>query len=216
VAKVIDSSSTPPVSFYPQPITCTLNATGDILDPQGQVGVWVLNPNNPAMNPNGYTLLVDINIPGRNAETFNLGLVTPNGDGSYDITLNSPVSAATGGTVTQGVPGLPGDQVLPYANTASASGAKTLDLANGAVQRFLVTGATTFTLYTPTDPTKAVKMTLIVRQDATGTRTVTPPAGVKWATAPVPSTAANATDVYNFLWTTDTGWVGIDFDKAVA
>lgn len=218
VTKVIDSSSTPPVSFYPQPITCLLNATGDILDPQGQVGVWVLNPNNPAMNPNGYTLLVDINIPGRNAETFNLGLVTPNGDGSYDITLNSPVSAATGGTVTQGVPGLPGDQVLPYVNNNAASGAITLNLSSGSVQRYQVVGTTTFTLYTPSDATKAVTLTLTVKQDATGNRTVTLPTGVKWTQGvpPVPSTGANTTDIYTFMWTTDTGWVGFVSGLAVA
>jgi hypothetical protein len=47
---------------------------------------------------------------------------------------------------------------------------------------------------------------------------VTLPTGVKWTQGvpPVPSTGANTTDIYTFMWTTDTGWVGFVSGLAVA
>lgn len=39
---VVVKSTTPPVSILPQRIVCTIDTNGDMLDPQGAVGVWLL------------------------------------------------------------------------------------------------------------------------------------------------------------------------------
>lgn len=57
----------------------------------------------------------------------------------------------------------------------------------------------------------AVSVTVVLRQDATGSRTVSWPASVQWnnATAPTLSTAANATDVLTFTTVNGGGvWFG--------
>ena len=64
-------------------------------------------------------------------------------------------------------------------------------------------------------PTKKGKFTLKLKQDATGGRTATFPATVKWAggTAPTLSTGANAVDIISFLWdgTNYYGVASLDF-----
>jgi len=83
-------------------------------------------------------------------------------------------------------------------STASVSGSTTLDLANGNVFNLTLTGATTFT-FSGATAGKACSFTVYTKQDATGSRTITWPASVKWSGgAPVPSTAANATDIFVF------------------
>ncbi len=77
--------------------------------------------------------------------------------------------------------------------------------------------ATTFTFSNPPATGKAGSFTLIIKQDATGSRTVALPAGVDWenSTAPVFSTAANAVDIVSFI-TNDAGtiWYGFLGGKA--
>jgi hypothetical protein len=79
------------------------------------------------------------------------------------------------------------------------TGATTLNLANGNVFSVTLTGNATFTFSGATAST-ACSFGLYVKQDATGSRTVTWPASVKWAgaTAPTLSTAANALDILVF------------------
>jgi hypothetical protein len=103
---------------------------------------------------------------------------------------------------------------------SSSSGTLTLDLENG--HNFEVTlteNVTTLTISNPPASGKAGAFTLILKQDATGSRTVTWPASMKWAdgTAPTLSTDANAVDILTFI-TTDAGttWYGGVFGLAFA
>lgn len=91
----------------------------------------------------------------------------------------------------------------------TAGATPTID-ADYPVHDFTLTANATFT-FTGGETGWATSFTLVLRQDATGSRTVTWPASVKWneATAPTLSTAASAVDVLTFL-TTDGGttWLG--------
>jgi hypothetical protein len=96
------------------------------------------------------------------------------------------------------------------ATNATATGAVTLNLASGNVHNVTLTGNTTFT-FSGAAVGAARSFTLILRQDATGSRSVTWPASVKWAgaIAPTVSTAASKVDVLSFV-TVDGGttWLG--------
>lgn len=107
-------------------------------------------------------------------------------------------------------------EIKDYSETTSSptssAGALTLDLTNGNVFTVTLTeNITTLTLSNPPATGKAGSFTLVLTQDATGSRTVTWPASVKWAgsTAPALSTAASSIDVLTFLTTNaGTSWYG--------
>lgn len=82
---------------------------------------------------------------------------------------------------------------------ASATGAVTLNLTNGNVFSLTLTGNASFT-FSGATAGKACSFTVYLKQDSTGSRTVTWPASVKWANgvAPTISTASNAVDIVVF------------------
>lgn len=82
-----------------------------------------------------------------------------------------------------------------YFDAGNSGTAKTLDLANGNVQKLTMTGNCTLTLTSPANGAYR-SMLLMVFQDGTGNRTITWPASVKWGTAGAPtlSTGANKMD----------------------
>lgn len=88
-----------------------------------------------------------------------------------------------------------------YANTASVTGATTLDLSTTNIYNLTLTGNTTFTFSNPPASGTLYSLMMIAKQDATGSRIITWPASVKWpnASAPTLSTGANAVDVLNFF-----------------
>ena len=101
--------------------------------------------------------------------------------------------------------------IKDYAETrttpSSSSGTLTLDLETGNVFEVTLTeNVTTLTISNPPATGKAGSLTLILKQDATGSRTFAWPASVKSAggTDPTISSAANAIDIYTLL-TTDAG-----------
>lgn len=104
-----------------------------------------------------------------------------------NVSLTGKVALATGGGVET------------LNDLGSGSGTRAINLANGNVVSATLAGATTFT-FTGATPSTACSFGLYLTQDATGSRTVTWPASVKWAggTAPTLSTAANAIDVLVF------------------
>jgi hypothetical protein len=90
--------------------------------------------------------------------------------------------------------------------TANTGTAYTIDLANGSVQILTLTGNVTYTFPTAT---AGRSFLLIEKQDATGSRTVTWPAAVKWpsGTAPTITSTASRSDLFGF--TADgTNWIG--------
>jgi hypothetical protein len=102
------------------------------------------------------------------------------------------------------IPSLVGYAALPAnggretVSTANASGATTLNLNNGNVFNSTLTGNTTFSFSGATNGS-ACSFTLYLRQDATGSRTVSWPASVKWSGgAPSLTSTANAIDILVF------------------
>lgn len=90
--------------------------------------------------------------------------------------------------------------------TANTSTAYTISLANGTVQILTLTGNCTYTF-----PAAAAgkSFTLVQKQDATGSRTVTWDSSVKWpaSVAPTITSTASKADVFSFL-SDGTYWYG--------
>jgi hypothetical protein len=111
--------------------------------------------------------------------------------------LATKVSATNGGGET-------------YSDAGNSSTAITLNLANGNVQKLTLTGNCTITLTSPASGAMR-SLTLLVFQDATGSRTITWPGTVKWGNAGTPTltTTASKMDMIS-LFTVDggTNWYG--------
>ena len=90
--------------------------------------------------------------------------------------------------------------------TANTSTAYTIDLANGSLQILTLTGNCTFTFPTAT---AGKSFTIILKQDATGSRTVTWPAAVKWPAGTAPTITSTASKSDKYIFTADgTNWIG--------
>jgi len=92
----------------------------------------------------------------------------------------------------------------PY--TANSSTAITLALTNGTVQIITLTASTTITMPTAVSGKSFI---MLLRQDATGSRTVTWTT-VKWAggTAPTITSTASKQDIYSFF-SDGSSWYGV-------
>jgi hypothetical protein len=97
-----------------------------------------------------------------------------------------------------------------YFDAGNSSTAITLSAVNGNVQKVTLTANTTVTLTSPTSGIMC-SLTLLVFQDATGSRTITWPGSVKWgnAGAPTLTTTASKMDMIS-IFTVDggTNWYG--------
>lgn len=97
-----------------------------------------------------------------------------------------------------------------YFDAGNSGTAITLNLTNGNVQKLTLTANCTVTLAGPAAGAMR-SLTLLVFQDATGSRTITWPASVKWgdAGAPILTLAASKMDIVS-LFTVDGGmtWYG--------
>jgi hypothetical protein len=98
-----------------------------------------------------------------------------------------------------------------YSDAGNSGAALSINLANGNVQKLTLTANCTLTLTSPA--TGAMRsVTLLVFQDATGSRTITWPGTVKWGTAGAPTltTTASKMDLVS-LFTIDggTNWYGV-------
>lgn len=86
-------------------------------------------------------------------------------------------------------------------SVTASSTATTLNLKNGNVFNVTLSSSTTFTFALGTVTTSGVanSFTVYLKQDATGSRTVTWPSSVKWSGgAPTLSTGANSLDIVVF------------------
>lgn len=90
-------------------------------------------------------------------------------------------------------------------NTANTSTAYTIDLANGSFQILTLTGSATITMPTATAGKSFI---LLLKQDGTGSRTVTW-STVKWpaGTAPTITATASKQDIISFV-SDGTNWYG--------
>jgi hypothetical protein len=90
--------------------------------------------------------------------------------------------------------------------TANTSTAYTIDLANGTVQILTLTGNCTFTFPTAT---AGKSFTMLLKQDATGSRTVTWSSSVKWPASTAPTITSTASKGDKYVFTADgTYWWG--------
>ena len=90
--------------------------------------------------------------------------------------------------------------------TANTTAAYTINAANGTIFNLTLTANCTYTF---PSATAGGQFTLLQKQDATGSRTVTWPASVRWAggTAPTITATASKTDVISFV-ADGTYWLG--------
>jgi hypothetical protein len=139
------------------------------------------------------------------------GVVIGNGTSAFTVKTN-PSGAFAGTTDTQTLTNKTveaGTFTNGYTEetvTANTSTAYTIDLANGSVQILTLTGNCTFTFPTAT---AGRSFLLMLRQDGTGSRTVTYPAAVKWpaSTAPTITATASRQDIFSFV-SDGTNWYG--------
>lgn len=95
--------------------------------------------------------------------------------------------------------------------TANTGTAYTINIANGTVQILTLTGNCTFTFPTPTAGESFI---LLLRQDGTGSRTVTWPAAVRWPGGTAPTITSTASRQDKYIFTSDgTNWYGSDAGK---
>lgn len=90
--------------------------------------------------------------------------------------------------------------------TANTGTAYTIDLANGTIQFLTLTGNCTFTFPTAIDGRSFI---LLLRQDATGSRTVTWPAVVRWPGGTAPTITSTASRMDKYVFTAENSvWLG--------
>jgi len=113
------------------------------------------------------------------------------------LTLTNPTVEA--GTFTNGYT----EEVFSSTPTSTI----TLDLANGSVQIITLGGNITYTFPTPV---AGKSLTLVQKQDGTGSRTVTWPASVKWPAGTAPTITSTASKADKFIFTAIDGssWLG--------
>lgn len=145
-------------------------------------------------------------VSGTNIKTVGGTSLLGSGDipvGTGDVTLTG-TQTLTNKTIEAGVFT---NGYTEETGTANTSTAYTIDLANGSVQVLTLTGNCTYTFPTPV---AGKSFTLIQKQDATGSRTVTWPASVKWPSATAPTITSTASKVDKFVFTAIDGssWLG--------
>jgi hypothetical protein len=90
--------------------------------------------------------------------------------------------------------------------SANTGASYTVDLSNGTVQILTLTDNCTFTFPTPT---AGKSFMILLKQDATGSRTATWPATVKWPASVSPILTTTALRLDKFVFTADgTNWYG--------
>jgi hypothetical protein len=153
-------------------------------------------------NATGLPIATGVSGLGTGVATF---LTTPS-----SANLISVVSDETGSGVLvfNNAPALTNPTVTNYVETpysANSSTAITLALTNGTVQIITLTGNATITMPTATSGKSFI---LLLKQDATGSRTVTW-SSVQWpgGTAPTITATASKQDIYSFF-ADGTNWYG--------
>lgn len=137
------------------------------------------------------------------------GILKGNGTSAFTaVTAPSGTIVGTTDTQTLSAKTLTNPTVTNYVETpysANSSTAITLDLTNGTVQIITLTGNATITMPTATSGKSFV---MLLKQDGTGSRTVTW-STVKWAggTAPTITSTASRLDLLSFF-ADGTNWYG--------
>jgi len=136
---------------------------------------------------------------GTNVQAYNANLTTWAGKTAPSGTVvgTSDSQTLTAKTLTDMT--ISGDVTFTETDDGNSSTADTIDWGASLKHKSTLTGNCTYTFTAPTGP---CNLLLKVIQDATGSRTATWPASVKWAggAAPTLSTAASAIDIISFYY----------------
>lgn len=173
-------------------ITATASAVNDFTIVNAATG------NAPQIQASGNDANVGINLVPKGSGAVQAGGVPVVTTTGTQTLTNKTVEA---GTFTNGY-----TEETVTANTGTAY---TIDLANGSVQILTLTGNCTFTFPTAT---AGRSFMLILKQDGTGSRTVTWPSStnpVKWPAGTAPTITSTASRSDKFVFTADgTNWIG--------
>ena len=223
MAVIINGSNTPTAGSVAVGDGTTLNFTaagtaGQILKSNGtSVPTWINNDagtvtSASVVSANGFagTVATATSTPAITVTTSVTGVIKGNGTAISAAVAGTDYVTPTGtetltnktveaGTFTNGYT----EEVA----TANTSTAYTIDLAGGSVQILTLTGNCTYTFPTPVAGKSFI---LVQKQDATGGRTVTWPASVKWPAATAPTLTATALRVDKFVFTAidSSNWLG--------
>jgi hypothetical protein len=196
-------------TYFNSPIQVGVDLDGD-LSQGGRKYVMVLAPSAVLNPPNfNYTIKLSLAAQGetnyRDYGPFPFDIVP---GGAVDITDVIPVSAYGGNPIVQGPQGEPGD--LVGVTSGTWGGAVVLDKYPQTYLSTLTASVSSMTLPTSPIGLQSGTITLVLTQDATGGRTITWPASVKWPEAmpQQPALGPNTVSIFNLLWT-GTGWVGM-------
>ena len=199
----------------------TLNFTaagtaGQVLTSNGAaVPTWTDNGSGTVtsasvVSANGFagTVATSTTTPAITLTTSITGLLKGNGTAMSAATAGTDYVTPTG-TETLTNKTLTNPTVTNYTETpftANSSTAITLALTNGTVQIITLTGSATITMPTAVSGKSFI---MFLKQDATGSRTVTW-STVKWAggTAPTITATASRQDIYSFF-SDGTNWYGV-------
>ena len=218
---IINGSNTPTAGAVAVGDGTTLNFTaagtaGQVLTSNGAaVPTWTDNgsgtvTNASVVSANGFagTVATSTTTPAITLSTSITGIIKGDGTALSAAVAGTDYVTPTGSeTLTNKT--LTNPTVTNYTETAfsaNSSTAITLALTNGTVQINTLTGSATITM-----PTAALgkSFILLLRQDATGSRTVTW-STVNWAggTAPTITSTASKQDIYSFF-SDGTSWYGV-------
>ena len=154
-------------------------------------------------NATGLPISTGVSGLGTNVATF---LATPSSANLISVVTDE---TGSGVLVFNNTPSLTNPTVTNYVETpfsANSSTAITLALTNGTVQIITLTGNATITMPTATSGKSFI---MYLKQDATGSRTVTW-STVKWAggTAPTITSTASKQDIFSFF-SDGSSWFGV-------
>jgi hypothetical protein len=209
-------------TVIPLTFDAEFDSAGNLV-PKGrtEIGLELPATDSALFNPTGFTWTVEFDL--KDAAT-NFTVVIPKFDiqvpagGTVDLTTAMPVDTSPGTLTLQGPQGAVGD-MSPVVGPANLTGTVTLVEADLPSTRLrTLTGNVTFVLPTPVaTPARSGTITLVLTQDATGNRTITWPASVKWpdGIAQQPAAAAGSVSVIHLLWT-GANWLGLVGGKSFA